>query len=107
MPYAAQWYANERPSYSFYCPCGLAITGQSEKGLHTLIRKHREKGIFHLEYTGEEMTPVPEGEITTSEILVPEVVQDPVQVLDEAIIEADTEEAVEEYLPEVTDDATI
>jgi hypothetical protein len=83
MPYAAQWYANERPSYSFYCPCGLAITGQSEKGLHTLIRKHREKGIFHLEYTGEEMTPVPEGDITTSEILVPEVVQDPVQDLDE------------------------
>ena len=53
------------------------------------------------------MTPVPEGDITTSEILVPEVVQDPVQVLDEAIIEADKEEAVEEYLPEVTDDATI
>jgi len=53
------------------------------------------------------MTPVPEGDITTSEILVPEVVQDPVQVLDEAIIEADKEEAVEEYLSEVTDDATI
>jgi len=29
------------------------------------------------------MTPVPEGDITTSEILVPEVVQDPVQDLDE------------------------
>jgi hypothetical protein len=46
------------------------------------------------------MTPVPEGDITTSEILVPEVVQDPVQVdlpLDEAIAEADKEEAVEEY----------
>jgi len=43
------------------------------------------------------MTPVPEGEITTSEILVPEVVQDPVQVLDEAIAEADKEEATEEY----------
>jgi hypothetical protein len=43
------------------------------------------------------MTPVPQGDITTSEILVPEVVQDPVQVLDEAIAEADTEEAVAEY----------
>jgi len=43
------------------------------------------------------MTPVPEGEITTSEILVPEVVQDLVQVLDEAIIAADAEEATEEY----------
>ncbi len=40
---------------------------------------------------------IPQGDITTSEILVPEVVQDPVQVLDEAIIEADKEEAVEEY----------
>ena len=39
--------------------------------------------------------PVPEGELTTSEILVPEVVP-----LDEAIKEADAEEAVEEYLPD-------
>ena len=100
MPYAAQWYANERPSYSFYCPCGLAITGQSEKGLHTLTRKHREKGIFHLEYTGEEMTPVPQGDITTSEILVPEVVQEVVQDLDEAIAAADAEEAVDDFDPE-------
>jgi len=36
--------------------------------------------------------PVPEGDITTSEILVPEVVQDPVQDLDEAIAAADAEE---------------
>ena len=40
---------------------------------------------------------IPQGDITTSEILVPEVVQDPVQVLDEAIAEADAEEAVAEY----------
>ena len=39
------------------------------------------------------MTPVPEGDITTSEILVQEVVQD----LDEAIAAADAEEVVEEY----------
>ena len=39
--------------------------------------------------------PVPEGDITTSEILVPEVVP-----LDEAIIEADAESAVEEYIVE-------
>ena len=37
--------------------------------------------------------PVPEGEITTTEILVPEVVP-----LEEAIVEADAESAVEEYL---------
>ena len=92
MPYAAQWYANERPAYSFYCVCGLAITGQSEKGLHTLIRKHREKGIFHLEYTGEIIMPVPEGNITTSEILVP-VVEEVVEV---STTEEDTDGKVEE-----------
>ena len=37
--------------------------------------------------------PVPEGEITTTEILVPEVVP-----LEEAIVEADAESAVEEYI---------
>jgi len=42
--------------------------------------------------------PVPEGNITTSEILVPEEVE-----LDEAIAEADAEEATEEYdLPELS-----
>jgi hypothetical protein len=42
---------------------------------------------------GETIMPVPEGEITTTEILVPEVVP-----LDEAIVEADSESAVEEYI---------
>ena len=93
MPYAAQWYANERPAYSFYCVCGLAITGQSEKGLHTLIRKHREKGIFHLEYTGEIIMPVPEGNITTSEILVPVV---------EEVVEDSTTEEAEDDLSELS-----
>ena len=93
MPYAAQWYANERPAYSFYCVCGLAITGQSEKGLHTLIRKHKEKGIFHLEYTGEIVMPVPEGNITTSEILVPVV---------EEVVEVSTTEEAEDDLPELS-----
>ena len=46
---------------------------------------------------------IPQGDITTSEILVPEVVQD----LDEAIVAADAEEAVDDFDSEVTDDATI
>jgi hypothetical protein len=71
MAHVAQWYANERPSFSFYCPCGLAITGQSEKGLRTLVERHKEKGIFHQEIKGETIMPVPGGEITTTEILVP------------------------------------
>ena len=37
----------------------------------------------------ETMTPVPQGDITTSEILIPD-----------AIVEADAEEAVEEYVAE-------
>ena len=41
--------------------------------------------------------PVPGGEITTTEILVPEVVQ-----LDEAIAEADAEEEPEDDLPELS-----
>jgi len=57
------------------------------------------------------MTPVPQGVISTSTGPVdPEVVQEDVQILeenvqnlDEAIAVADTEEAVEEYLPEATD----
>ena len=93
MPYAAQWYANERPSYSFYCVCGLAITGQSEKGLHTLIRKHREKGIFHLEYTGETIMAVPEGIITTSDILVPEVVEEVTAPVEEVSPEEEQDQA--------------
>jgi len=83
MAHVAQWYANERPSFSFYCPCGLAITGQSEKGLRTLVERHKEKGIFHQQIKGETVMPVPEGIITTSEILVPEEV--PVEeVIEEA-----------------------
>ena len=57
------------------------------------------------------MTPVPQGVISTSTgavdpEVVQEVVQEDVQILeenvqlDEAIAAADTEEAVEEYLPE-------
>jgi hypothetical protein len=57
---------------------------------------------------GEEMTPVPQGVISTSTgavdpEVVREVVQEDVQILeenvqlDEAIATADTEEAVEEY----------
>ena len=68
--YAEQWWSKESPSFSYRCDgCGLMITGQSEKGVHTLVKRHKEKGIFHQESKGETVMPVPEGEITTSEIL--------------------------------------
>jgi len=41
------------------------------------------------------MTPVPEGIISTST-----GPSEPTQTLEEAIIEADAEEAVEEYIPD-------
>ena len=50
--YAQQWWAKESPNFTITCQCGIAITGQSEKGVHTLLRKHKEKGPFHLEYEG-------------------------------------------------------
>jgi hypothetical protein len=48
---------------------------------------------------GETIMAIPGGEITTSEILVPQesVVE---QTLEEAIVAADAEEAVEEYAPD-------
>ena len=100
MPYAAQWYARENPGFTYICDCGLGITGQSEKGLHTLMKRHREKGIFHLEYTGEkQMTPVPEGIISTSTGPA-----EATPTLEEAIVAADAEEATEEYVPEATEE---
>ena len=44
--------------------------------------------------------PVPNGEITTSEILVPESAEELDAVIDAAIAAADAEEAVKEYLPD-------
>jgi hypothetical protein len=52
---------------------------------------------------GEGIMPVPQGVISTSEGPV-DPVQEVVPVLDEAIAEADAEEAVEEYLPEIEQD---
>ena len=83
--FAQEWWAQESPGFSYRCECGLIITGNSEKGLHSLVKKHRERGIFHCEYLGvpyvpqnrkrQEM-PVPEGVITTSDINKPEEKKD-------------------------------
>jgi hypothetical protein len=42
-------YINNPPNYSVQCECGLIIGGTAEKGVHTLLKKHKEKGIFHEE----------------------------------------------------------
>ena len=41
---------NESPHYSKTCNCGVTIIGASERGLHTLIKRHEEKGSIHLEW---------------------------------------------------------
>ena len=52
--YAEQWWAKESPSFSYRCECGIMITGNSENGLHTLIRRHEQKGKIHLEWKGKQ-----------------------------------------------------
>ncbi len=44
---------NESPHYSMPCECGLTIIGGSEKGLQTLITRHRQKGSIHLQWEKE------------------------------------------------------
>ena len=43
-------YIGGPPQYSVVCECGLTIGGTAEKGIHTLLKRHKEKGIFHEEW---------------------------------------------------------
>ena len=45
-------YVNTPPTFSIQCECGVIIGGTSEKGLHSLLKRHKEKGTFHQEYKG-------------------------------------------------------
>ena len=38
------------PNYSLTCECGMTIQGQSEKGTVSLIKRHVEKGVYHLDW---------------------------------------------------------
>ena len=44
-----KFYSNSPPMYSYPCDCGITISGQSEKGLNGLVKRHIEDGIFHTE----------------------------------------------------------
>lgn len=79
--FAHDWWVRESPNFSYRCECGLMITGQSEKGVHSLVKKHKERGIFHCEYLGvpyvpqnrkKEAMPTPQGDITTTETMNPQ-----------------------------------
>jgi len=76
--------------------------GIGEVPLSYVIVKRRNASIDQAwviqdlaQWLKEKQMPVPQGDITTTEILVPEVVP-----VEEAIKEADTESAVEEYIVE-------
>jgi hypothetical protein len=74
--------------------------GIGEVPLHYVVVKRRNSSIDKAwviqdlaQWLKEKQMPVPEGSITTSEILIPDA-------LEEAIVEADAESAVEEYIVE-------
>jgi Holliday junction resolvase len=74
--------------------------GIGEVPLSYVIVKRRNASIDQAwviqdlaQWLKEKQMPVPEGSITTSEILIPDA-------LEEAIVEADAESAVEEYIAE-------
>ena len=74
--------------------------GIGEVPLSYVIVKRRNASIDQAwviqdltQWLKEKNMPVPEGQITTSEILIPDAVE-------EAIVEADAEEVVEEYVAE-------
>jgi hypothetical protein len=82
------------PEYGMTCHCGMRITGTNEKGVVSLFKKHYESGDYHVSYerltnssstesqqefvinqimlSREKKMPIPNGDITTTEILVPE-----------------------------------
>ena len=38
------------PQYQITCNCGIRISGNSEKGLVSLVKLHLESGIYHTAY---------------------------------------------------------
>jgi hypothetical protein len=38
------------PDFTYDCECGIHIKGQSEKGLSSLLKKHKVDGVLHLEW---------------------------------------------------------
>jgi hypothetical protein len=101
------------PEYGITCHCGMRITGTNEKGLVSLMKKHFETGEYHISYLimkdmkwgqvevedviyramrqREKKMPVPEGDLTTSEIW-----SDPNAVKDQTVEETQAVEVQEE-----------
>ncbi len=38
------------PEYELTCYCGMKITGTNENGVVSLLNRHTESGIFHINY---------------------------------------------------------
>jgi hypothetical protein len=45
-----EYTVKEAPYYSLVCSCGIRITGNSEKGLVSLVKRHIESGAIHMQW---------------------------------------------------------
>ena len=45
-----EYKVNEAPYYSMTCNCGIKITGNSERGLLALAKRHIAGGAFHQQW---------------------------------------------------------
>ena len=41
---------SEPPHYGYTCQCGVTINGTSEKGLNSLLKRHKEGGVIHKDW---------------------------------------------------------
>ena len=41
---------SEPPRYSLTCKCGITISGNSERGLSSLFKRHQKDGVIHIGY---------------------------------------------------------
>lgn len=41
---------SEPPRYSLTCKCGITISGNSERGLSSLYKRHQKDGVIHMKY---------------------------------------------------------
>lgn len=41
---------SEPPHYSITCECGITISGTSERGLSSLLKRHKKDGVLHTQW---------------------------------------------------------
>lgn len=51
------------PEFELTCDCGMKITGTNENGVISLLKRHRESGVFHTGYLLVNKINPTEGEL--------------------------------------------